>query len=476
MNKQFQYTSRMALVLLAILLMYGCATYNERVASYYQKIATGNYQAAEQDLAKNSLLKKPRNKLLYLMEMGRVSQLNGEYEASNRFFNEADRLLEIGLSNAKDAVVGALVNPMTQNYKGEDFEKFMVHYYKALNYIYLNNTEEAIVEARRITLQSQEQTDKYNDKQNRYSKDAFSLMLQGLIYERDGDVNNAFIAYRNAVETYLKTTDTTYYGTALPNSLKYDVMRMAYLNGFDSELQYFEKLFNMPYTHYAPGPGGELVLFWENGLAPVKRQEDIVFSLIKGDNGDLVFTNVAGTLFIPVDRGALGSTSLNDIHSVHIALPKYVSKAPYYTDAEIQLDSSVYYFEKAEDIDVLAVTTLKQRFTKELGKTLTRLAVKKGAEYVLKEAAKGTGKNGKDNAVLEGLGFGVQLYGLLSEKADTRNWQSLPSQISYTRIPLKLDENNIIIALKSEDGQNRTDTLHIKGDGSLQLLSYPSLR
>jgi len=107
---------------------------------------------------------------------------------------------------------------------------------------------------------------------------------------------------------------------------------------------------------------------------------------------------------------------------------------------------------------------------------LTRLAVKKGAEYVLKEAAKGTGKNGKDNAVLEGLGFGVQLYGLLSEKADTRNWQSLPSQISYTRIPLKLDENNIIIALKSEDGQNRTDTLHIKGDGSLQLLSYPSLR
>ncbi|GAA4787778.1 hypothetical protein GCM10023231_14900 [Olivibacter ginsenosidimutans] len=456
--------------------MFGCASYHNRVASYYQKIAAGDYQAAEQDLTKNALLKKPRNKLLYLMEMGRVSQLNGEYEASNRYLNEADRLLEIGLSNAKDAVVGALVNPMNQNYKGEDFEKFMLHYYKALNYIYLHNTEDAIVEARRITLQSQEQTDKYNNRKNRYSTDAFSLMLQGLIYERDGDVNNAFIAYRNAVETYLKSDDSTYYGTPLPSSLKYDVMRMAYLNGFHSELQYFEKKFHTSYTHYTPGPGGELVLFWENGLAPIKEQEDIIFSLIKGDDGDFVFTNATGTIFIPLDRHAAGSFNLNDIHSVHIALPKYVSKLPYYTDAELKLDSSTYYFEKAEDINELAVTTLKQRFAKELGTTLTRLAVKKGAEYVLKETAKGTGKNGKDNALLEGLGFGVQLYGLLSEKADTRNWQSLPSQIAYTRVPLKPGENKLLIQLTSSDGQSHTDTIRVKGNGSLQFYSYSSLR
>jgi len=475
MNKRLPYISKV-LFTSVILLISSCASYNDRVASYYSKIAAGNYLDAEQDLTKNSLLKKPRNKLLYLMEMGRVSQLNGEFEASNRYFNEADRLLEIGLGNAKDAVVGALVNPMTQNYKGEDFEKFMVHYYKALNYIYLDNTEDAIVEARRITLQSQEQTDKYNDKQNRYSKDAFSFMLQGLIYERDKDVNNAFIAYRNAVEVYLKQDDSTYYGTRLPENLKYDVMRMAYLNGFNSELQRFEKLFNNPYKHYTPGEGGELILFWENGLAPIKQQEDIVFSLIKGSDGDLVFTNAAGTILVPIDRGATGSVNLNDIHTVRIALPKYVSKAPYYGEAEVSLDSNTFYFEKAEDINELATATLKQRFAKELGKTLTRLAVKKGAEYVLKESAKGTGKNGKDNALLEGLGFGVQLYSLLSEKADTRNWQSLPSQIEYTRIPLKVGENHLLIELKNNNGQNHTDTLHVQGNGSLQFLSYPSLR
>jgi len=477
MKNSFNHILKTSTVGLLMFFVYGCASYNDKVASYYKKISLGDYQAAEKDLTKNSLLKKPRNKLLYLMEMGRVSQLNRDYEASNRYFNEADRLLEIGLGNVKDAIVGALVNPMNQNYKGEDFEKFMIHYYKALNYLYLNNTEDAIVEARRITLQSQEQTDKFNNKKNRYTKDAFSLMLQGLIYEHDKDVNNAFIAYRNAVEVYLDKTDSVYYGTPLPNSLKYDVMRMAYLNGFDSELQRFEKLFNMPYKHYTSAEGGELILFWENGLAPIKQQEDLVFSLVKGSSGDFVFTNAAGTIFIPIDRNVYtGSTSLNDVHSIRVAFPKYVTQTPYYTDANLKLDSATYYFEKAEDINDLAVATLKQRFAKEMGKTLTRLAIKKAAEYTLKESAKGSGKNGKDNAILEGLGFGVQLYGLISEKADTRNWQSLPSQISYTRIPLKLGENKITIQLKSNDGNNLTDTINIKGNGTIKFLSYPTLR
>lgn len=477
MKKSFNHILKTSTIGLLMFFVYGCASYNDKVASYYKKISTGDYQAAEKDLAKNSLLKKPRNKLLYLMEMGRVSQLNEDYEASNRYFNEADRLLEIGLGNAKDAIIGALVNPMNQNYKGEDFEKFMIHYYKALNYLYLNNTEDAIVEARRITLQSQEQTDKFNDKKNRYTKDAFSLMLQGLIYEHDKDINNAFIAYRNAVEVYLDKTDSVYYGTPLPNSLKYDVMRMAYLNGFDSELQRFEKLFNTPYKHYTSGEGGELVLFWENGVAPIKQQEDLFFSLVKGSNDDFVFTNAAGTIFIPIDRSvSRGSTSLNDVHSVRVAFPKYVTQPPYYKDATLKTDTATYYFEKAEDINDLAVATLKQRFAKEMGKTLTRLAIKKAAEYTLKESAKGSGKNGKDNALLEGLGFGVQLYGLISEKADTRNWQSLPSQIFYSRIPLKLGENKIAIELKNSDGNNLTDTIKIQGNGTIKFLSYPTLR
>ncbi|MGY4385917.1 hypothetical protein ACVWYN_002965 [Pedobacter sp. UYP24] len=453
--------------------LFSCASYNDKIAGYYKQIRAGNYAEAGRELDKNALLKKPRNKLLFLMERGKTSHLNGEFEVSNNYFNEADQLLENGSAGVADALVGTLVNPMNQTYKGEDFEKFMIHYYKALNYLYLNKTEDAIVEAIRISLQSQEQDDKFNNKEKRYSKDAFSLMLQGLIYESANDLNNAFIAYRNAAEVYLNAKDSTWYGTTMPKTLEHDLLRMAYVNGFKTELSHFEELFH---TTYQPQPkleGGEVVFFWENGVAPIKKQEEFFFSLIKGSNGDLVFTN-GGNVFIPYQ--GTGDINLNGVSSLRATYPKYVAQPPYYTGATISNGQTNFVFEKAEDINYLAFKTLDQRFLKEMGKTLTRIAVKKSAEYVLKESAKGTGEKGKDNSLLEGLGFGMQLYSLLSEKADTRNWQSLPALINYARVPLKTGVNTITLNFKNNSGGDETKTITINGNGRLQFYNYSTLR
>ena len=129
-------TSRVLLCL--VFFLCGCASYNEKIAAYYKQISEGNYVQANTELNKNKLLQRPRNQLLYLMEKGRSCQLMGAFEESNTYFNQADSLLESGgLSGTADAIVGTLVNPMTQTYKGEDFEKFMIHYYKALNYLHL---------------------------------------------------------------------------------------------------------------------------------------------------------------------------------------------------------------------------------------------------------------------------------------------------------------------------------------------------
>lgn len=470
-------TFKASILLGLMLFLFSCSSYNDMIGGYYKQIAAGNYKAAEQELDKNKLLQKPRNKLLFLMEKGKASHLNGEYELSNRYFNEADQLLEEGLGGVMDAAVGTLVNPMTQRYKGEDFEKFMIHYYKALNYLYLNKTEDAIVEARRITLQTQEQGDKFNEKDSRYSKDAFSLMLQGLIYEHDNDVNNAFIAYRNAAEVYLKSEGQLYYGTPMPLALKQDVLRTADLNGFTAERTRFEGLFNLKYEKAKAPEGGTLIFFWENGLAPIKQQEELMFSLVKGNNSDWFFTNVGGTIIIPFNHSYNnGNSGISGVESLRATYPKYVSQTPYFSTATVTAGGATYSFEKAEDINQLAIKTLAQRFVPEMSKVLTRLAVKKGAEYVLRESAKGNGKNGKDNALLEGLGFGMQLYSLLSEKADTRNWQTLPSTISYTRIPLQKGENTITLNLKGANGSDEVKTITVNGTGKMQFYNYASLR
>jgi hypothetical protein len=259
----------------------------------------------------------------------------------------------------------------------------------------------------------------------------------------------------------------------MPRNLQQDVMRMADMNGFKSELSRFEELFKTKYISKKQSKGGELIFFWENGIAPVKQQEEFFFSLIKGSNGSLVFSN-GGNLFIPY--GGSGDISLNGLSSLRATYPKYVSQPSYYSSAKLSTLTDTVSFEKTEDINTIAVTTLNQRFVKEMSKILTRLAVKKSAEYILKASSNGTGKNGKDNSLLEGLGFGMQLYSLLSEKADTRNWQSLPSVINYTRIPLSEGENNLTLHLKSGGGAEETKTIQINGNGKLQFYNYSTLK
>ena len=77
----------------------------------------------------------------------------------------------------------------------------------------------------------------------------------------------------------------------------------------------------------------------------------------------------------------------------------------------------------AEDINQIAFKTLRDRMVRELSNSLLRVAVKQG----IKQAAS------KQN---EWLGFAVGIANALTEKADTRNWQTLPYMISYTRVPL----------------------------------------
>ena len=462
--------------LLALMLfLSGCATYNDQVLPYYKSVRTGNYTEAEKLLNKNSLINKPRNQLLFLMEKGRINHLNGDYEKSNQYFNGADSLLESGLTDAGDAAVGVLVNSMSQRYKGEDVEKFMIHYYKALNYIYLGKKEDAIVEARRITLQAQEQGDKFNNKTNRYSNDAFSLMLQGMLYESDGDVNNAFISYRNAAEIYQNSPDKTWYGTSMPAGLKLDLIRTAKLNGFTTEADQYEKQFSLNYMPAPKPEGGELVVFWENGPAPVKTQVDMYFGLIRNSNGDLFFSDATGGWVIPFNyTGDRRGVNTKSVETLRAAFPKYIPQNPYFTSAIISNNDVKVPFEKTEDVNEIAIKTLQQRTLSEAGKVLSRLAAKKIAEYALRQSAKSS--NGQTNTLLEGLGYGMQLYSLLSEKADTRSWQSLPGTISYARIPLKKGDNQVNITLKNPNGTDEVKTINITGDGKLKFYNYATLR
>jgi hypothetical protein len=443
-------------------------------------MAGGNYQEASTALDHNRLLKKNRNRLLYLLEKGKLSHLMQQYEASNLYFNEADLIMESSVYTAKDLLAGNLMNPMHEKYRGEDFEKYMVHYYKALNYLHLGQPAEALVEAKRINLRIYAQEDETRN-DNHYSKDAFSLMLQGMIYEKNREWNDAFIAYRNAADLYLDC-DNNFYGTSLPKQLKKDLLRMAAVNGFTAEAAYYAQLFGESLNSDSVVSEGELVIFWENGLAPVKKAQHVNFTLSKDGEGDLFFIDESGSFHVPFDFSAgvnRDDERLGDLQFLSIALPKYVAQPLFYEDASIQVNGQSFIPEQAQNINELAFATLRERWLKELSKTLTRLAIKKlaqAATNALAEKEEEKNKTREKKKYTAGsVAAGLQIFHLVSEKADTRNWQSLPHSIYFTRVPLKKGLNEVSIKVQSPSGKSKTFDLAIQNSGGLQFYSLCTL-
>lgn len=428
--------------LLFMVLLQSCATYYDKSKQTESALLAYDYTKAKKSIQTNKFLKKKRNQLLFHLEMGKISHLNAEYDTSNYHFNVADDLIE-EINVVGDFAVSTLANPSLQKYRANAFEKILIHYYKALNYLQLGKMEDAVVEARRLNLKEQALHIAKKGKDKKYSQDPFGLTLMGMIYEADHDYNNAFIAYRNAFNVY----ETSNVFTKKPTTLAADVNRTAKLAGIHFRVK-------DTYNIKSKGKGGELVLFWENGLAPVKREKNLFFTLHKGNKKGLyIFSDLGNTIQIPINYDFESSNegfNPSDIGVLRIASSYFQSRKQFNHIATLNANGVHFTFNLGEDIEQLSFQIEKENYLKNLGQKLLRMAIKKLAEIKLAEQNE-----------IAGLALGITNVAM--EKSDTRNWQSLPNQIYYARIPLKKGEN--LIKMTLENG--KTITLNIVGNGNM---------
>jgi len=436
-------TLRKILTIIILTVSVGCASYYQQNIVFHRYFSDGEMEEAAKVLDSNEPGKNDKSRLLYLLQKGVVLQMLGDYEESNRFFEEAYIYTEDIQKNYTDEAISLLTNPMVVSYKGEDFERVHIHYYKAMNYLMMRKFEEALVECRRINIALNELEVRYGTGKIRYKRDAFALNLMGIIFEASGEINNAFISYRNAYEAYTQDYER-YYGVGPPMQLKKDLLRSAYLNGFRKELEFYEKEFGLKYSHEV-SDGGELIFFWKNGLGPVKDEWSINFVIVKGKGGMVTFVNEGMGLSFPFKFGGTSKkgASLGDLKVVRVAFPKYRERIPVCSSAEIVAADKTYPLELAQNINEIAFKNLEDRMVRELGKSLLRLAVKQATEELAR----------KKNEV---LGTVISLLTAASEKADTRNWQTLPYSISYARVPLEKGENTV--ELISRSSRNQTES------------------
>lgn len=437
-----------AVSLSLLLLLQACATYYQANYDFNRAFERGDLEKALRTLRTKSGSRKTQ--FLDFVNNGLVLSMLGRYEESNDYFEKAFLYGEDYRKQYLYEAASFLTNPTITPYRGEDHEHLMLLYYKALNYLKLKKHEAALVECRRLNIRLQQLSDRFDD-DDKYRRDAFIHNLMGIIYDSNKDYNNAFIAYRNAYDIYVDEYDEMFSFRA-PEQLKHDLLRTAWLSGFREEFDQYKASFGMENYQYQPDKGGELVFFWHNGLSPVKVEWGINFAVVRKSNV-VEFSNQARGMnftFPLDDYEEEDRKGLEDLELFRVAFPKYVERPVYFSDAEIMHNNQSFDLQLAEDVNKVAFKVLEERMVYEMSKALIRAALKKVAEHELRKSDKA-------------LGSVLGMINAITEKADTRNWQTLPHSIYYVRIPLREGENQVQLKLKPRQGPaiNHTFTYYV---------------
>jgi len=432
----------------------GChSSFYATTYAFNQQYELRNYDLALSKLDNTRLLKKKeRNQVLYYLNHGTLSQLMGDYDTSIEYFNLADQYINSHAGpSASDVILTAVANSMKTNYRPETFEQIMLHYYQTINYISISNYEDAMVECRKMNEVLQKLDDYRRDNGRHYTHDAFGHYIMGILYETTGDNNNAYIAYKNALDVY-ESNYLSLYGTEAPTSLKIAVARSAYKTGFSQEAKDIEKKYQI--SGQVNNNKGHLIVFIEDGNSPIK-QENLITFVKSGNAGSLMFTSEDGTISAPIlfPISSSDKQSIKDINSLTIALPKYEERPSRMTSNVYQIDDKAHLAAVVENLNKIAPQSLRDRYWKELGVALVRVGVKQAVSRAVS----------KNN---EWAGLAIAITQSVTEKADTRNWQTLPAQVKIIDVELEQGPHSIKLpsgeTISFDIAPNKTHFISVK--------------
>jgi hypothetical protein len=420
-------------ILVVMLVIGGCAAaYSGMMRGSLSRLRNADYDGA---LAK---LEKPSgstNMLLYRLERGLILHYQGDYKASNLEFEAAERTIDqLYTRSLSRGVASLFTNDAIVPYTGEEFERVLIHYYRALNYNHLGEFEDAVVECRKANLRLADfaAQDEY---ELSYKNDAFVQYMTGLFFEAAGDWNDAYVSYKDAERGYRAYSKVL--GTPVPEELRQDLVRMASALGYDDDVERYVHLYPGSVFDPESSLAGTVVVFIETGLVAEKRQQVIELPILESDQGvdhRTLSRRAAGRHHYPRRRYAKVDYWLK------IALPQYQERPSPVRAVRLRRGTEVYPAVLMEDLDAIATKS----FSEKESSIVTRAAARALVKYVAREKAENKS---------EILGFLVNLLGVSTEAADTRSWLSLPSKIYMARAKHSPGTVDLVVELLNENGK-----------------------
>ena len=423
---------------LVLLLLTGCGPSINRYLLIEQSLQAGDPQRAATIVEQTEREYGARGRLLYAMDRGMVLQLAGQYEQSNAALAGAEEDIErLYTKSIRTETAAFLTNDNALPYEGDPYEHVMVNVVKALNYAVQGRVDEALVEVRRLDHRLNVLGDRVKDK-DKYRNDGFARYVSGILYEAAGDLNNAFIAYRNAYDAYGAMSGWSKMSS--PPSLRADLLRTSEALGLTTEFESYRKTFSdVVWEPSVPREqSAQVVMISYNGRAP--RKENLLLDLpISLDAVQLVLLN-RGVFYQPYGRDPVVDSVLYGLNGrvVRVALPQLVRQKTRVASEDLRLTDSrggsvTVRSELAQNVTALAEKSLAERLpaitVKALARAATKFAMAEGITRGAQQAA------GRDAAPWVGLLVGLLTKGLAvaSEEADKRSWQTLPDEIHLAR-------------------------------------------
>lgn len=382
-----------------VLSLSGCATYGHYMQAVDRALTSGNPALALQLLEQQP--PAARNEVLYLVNKGMISRINGDLDASIAAFESAKPLMVFQEATSISETIGQFsLSESTSAYQPRAFERLQLNVMQALNFLEKGDFGAARVEV----LQATSLLNREYAGQLPFGGDEFAHYLSGIVFELNRETDSALISYRKAYEAYLRAERQI-----IPRDLQYRLLLLTGQLGLRAEHEKFAKAFGWRPQSLDTVSSPELIVVISTGLAPRRRE----LSQMHQD----------------ITSGKLYRLSL--------PILEYRSSR-----VQVLLQSAGRSLASADqvfDIRKPAAATLEDELPTLIAKGIARNVIK---NRVANEV-------GEENAGMEML---VNFISVAIESADVRSWNTLPEQIHLLRIPMADIGENAIVTVVNESG------------------------
>lgn len=401
----------LTLLLTALLCCAACGAPSLRHKKSINKLlAAGEFAAAQQHLeAAQSKEYTQRDRVLYQLDSAAVLHDGRQYERSDEQLTRAqDRMEELFTQSVSGHVGQYLVNDLTVAYQPTIYEHALTYYYRAMNFLACGHVDAALIEANKAVFYLDHLSGKNS---SFWQNEPFIQYFMSLVFESAGKLDDARIARERAA----KGNAAVVQALALPE---------------------------------LPSGYGEVVFVHANGKAPLKKSQ--TFQV--GWSQVLLWMNdptersygMDPTVRNAIYAGLLGS-------SVTVAYP-VLEEQPFEVKSSevVTAQGAVYPTRLLGDVALAAQTDLNDKETGTLLRMVTRAATKRVAAVQANHAASRASDDSNVGYLAEMF---VSFLGALTERADTRQWFTLPAQFRLTRFYVPAGTQNITLRLRNGFGR-----------------------